>query len=90
MDDSAFWFGTDYPERCPVPENTIECQNFYPTPASMADRLFTKGTFDASTIDTFMEVTIHEKPGRMKSVINISVCVNTRESWMENELPMGF
>ena len=70
VDISAFWFGSDYPEKCPVPEYTIECQNFNPTPASMADRLFTPGTFDASAIETFIEVTVHEKSGRLINLVD--------------------
>ena len=65
INESAFWFGTDYAERCPVPEYTMECQNLEPTPASMADRLFFAGTFDPATIEHFMEVTIHEMPGKV-------------------------
>ncbi|XP_072033603.1 uncharacterized protein C56G2.4-like [Amphiura filiformis] len=63
VNESAFWFGTDYPANCPVPEYTIECVNLDPTPVSMADRLFFKGTFDVLTIEHYMDVTIHEKPG---------------------------
>ena len=64
-DDSTFWFGTDYAERCPVPADTIECQNFEPTLTSVADRLFFAGTFNPATIEQYLEITIHEMPGKV-------------------------
>ncbi len=71
VNESAFWFGTDYPAKCPVPENTIECSNLDPTPASMADRLFFQGTYDGSTIENYIEITIHELPGELRFGSNI-------------------
>ncbi|XP_072032898.1 uncharacterized protein C56G2.4-like [Amphiura filiformis] len=67
-DKNAFWFGYNYLVRCPLnqyglPQYNIECGNFDPTTFSLADRLFRAGGFNATTITSYLDVVIHEKPG---------------------------
>ena len=76
-DRSAFWFGTDYNERCPpsnrgIPQFNLECTDLDPTPTSMVERLFPSGSFGASTINSYLDVVIHEKPGRMTYILGRS------------------
>ena len=61
---SAFWFGTDYAAKCPVPMNTLECSNFDPRPTSMAERLLSYGGFEAEALTSYLNVVIHEMPGK--------------------------
>ena len=73
QDPAAFWFGFEYLYRCPVPDNSIECQNFLKYPTSLAQRLFPigndisslDGVFNASTITSYLDIVIHEKPGEI-------------------------
>lgn len=66
--ESMFWFGTDYAKSCPVPTNSLKCLNPSPVPASMADRLFPAGSFEPELLTNYLDVTLHEKPGRFEEM----------------------
>ena len=63
IDNSAFWFGTNFTTRCPVPGNTLECQNFNPRATSIVARLFGNSSI-VNEMTSYLDVVIHETPGK--------------------------
>ncbi|XP_072035205.1 uncharacterized protein [Amphiura filiformis] len=72
-DPSAFWFGTNYTERCPIPAFTVECLNPDPRPGSMAQRLFGNSSSIDEMLTSYLDVVIHEKPGTYQGCGNTFV-----------------
>ena len=67
VNESLFWFGTDYDVICPNGTSFYEIQctdlNVDRKPRSLSSQLFWNGTFNTSKIQQFLHVNYTSAPG---------------------------